>query len=165
MTKLNQVKMTLQKILLKFGEKNTDKGLISYMGEELEVGMDILLNDEPAPDGDYEVADSDMIIRVADGKVVELATKEVEAVEEVEAEEVAIVEEAPAEPDIEAAIVEMLTPITDTLVAQDARIAALETRLQEIEAKLLETQAKPADEEIESIEVAPESNFFRATRK
>lgn len=164
MTKLNQVKMTLQKLLLKFGEKNTDKGLVSYVGEELEVGMEIFLNDEPAPDGDYAVADSDMIIRVADGKIAELATKEVEAVEEVEAEEMPI-EEAPAEADLQAVLVEILTPITDKLIAQDARIAALETRLQEIEAKLLEAQAKPADEEIESIEVAPESNFFRATRK
>ena len=176
MNKVHQIKLVLQKLVMKFGEKSTDKGLISWIGdEELEVGMEVLLGDEIAPDGDYEVADSNMVIRVEDGKVAEIIMKEeapveeIEAAEEVEAPvEEAPVEEAPAEeqPDLQAVLVEVLSPITKEMADMKARLESVEGRLQEIEAKLLESQAKPADEAVESVEIEPEgSGFFRKSSR
>lgn len=170
MNKIAQIKLTLQKILMKFGEKATDKGLLSYVGDDLEVGMEVLLNDEIAPDGDYEV--DNMTIRVADGKVAEIILKEETPVEEIEAaeeeapaeeivEEIPVEDPAPAEePDLQAIILEVLSPVMEKVAALEARVEATEARLQEIETKLLEAQAKPADEVIEEVE--PESGFFRA---
>ena len=172
---LNQVKLTLQKLLLKFGESQPDKGLLSYIGDDLEIGAAVYLGDDIAPDGDYEVADANLIIRVVDGKVAEIVAKEeevpVEEEIEVEAaeEEAPAAEEAPAEevpveeaPDMQAIILEILKPVTEKMANLEARLGAVEARLQEIETKLLEAQAKPADEAIESVEIEPESGFFRA---
>lgn len=170
MNKVHAIKMTLQKLLLRFGEKQTDRGLLSFIGDELEIGMEVLLGDEIAPDGDYEIADSNMIVRVADGKVAEIVTKEEEPVEEIEAaEEEMPAEEAPAEEpapeaesDMQAIILEILSPISEKMANMEARLEATEARLAEIEAKLLEAQAKPADELIETVELEPEeSGFFR----
>lgn len=170
MSNLKTIKMTLQKLLLRFGERNTDKGLLSFIGDELEIGMEVYLDDALAPDGDYEV--DNMTIRVADGKVAEIILKEETPVEEIEAaeeeapaeetvEEIPVEDPAPAEePDLQAIILEVLNPVMEKVAALESRVEATEARLQEIESKLLEAQAKPADEVIE--EVAPESGFFRA---
>lgn len=173
MNKVQTIKLTLQKLLMKFGESQTDKGILSYVGDDLEVGMEVLLGDEIAPDGDYEVADSNMIIRVADGKVAEIVMKEEAPVEEIEAaeeeapaeeapaEEAPVEEPAPAEPDMQAIILEILSPVTQKIADMEARLEATEARLAEIEAKLLEAQAKPADEIIEEM-IPDESGFFRS---
>ncbi len=71
MDKFQKVKLTLQKLLLQFGEMSTDKGLLEYTGEELVVGAEVFIDGNPAPDGEYKIA-GDKVIVVADGKVAEI---------------------------------------------------------------------------------------------
>lgn len=67
----------------KFGSKATDKGELSWEGEEdLKAGDAVFVKNEdgesvPAPDGDYKTEDK-KIIKVADGKVTEIVDDEAE---------------------------------------------------------------------------------------
>lgn len=159
--------MSLQRMLMNFGDVTTDKGVLEYTGEELEVGTEVFIEDAPAPDGEYET--ETQVIVVAEGKVVEIREKEVatpeeeapENVEEViEAEEEVVPEEViPEEPSLEDSLVDILRPITDELNAVKAEVEAVKARLAEIESKLLEDSAKPADEEFKSVKKS--SGFFR----
>lgn len=88
----------------------TDKGLIAWEGDEdLAVDTEVFVEDEegnrtPAPEGDYTLEDG-RVVRVADGKVVEI----IEAAEEGMAEE------------------------TPDIAALDARIAALEAAVKKLQ--------------------------------
>lgn len=160
MSKIQKIKMSLQRMLMNFGEVSTDKGVLDYTGEELEVGTEVFMNDEPAPDGEYETEEK--VIVVAEGKVAEIREKEVEQPEEVESvEEVVEAEEevVPEEPALEDSLVEILKPLTDELNAVKSELETVKARLADIEAKLLEDSAKPADEEFKSVK--PKSNFYR----
>lgn len=145
-------------MLMQFGEVSTDKGTLEYTGEELVEGTEVFMNDEPAPDGEYEIEEK--IVVVAGGRVVEIREKEVvepEVEEEViEAEEEEVV---PEEPALEDSLVDILKPLTDELNSVKAELEAVKARLADIEAKLLEDSAKPADEEFKS--VGKNSGFFR----
>lgn len=160
---------------MEFGEIETNKGVISFVGENLEVGMEVYLNDEPAEDGEYETEAA--VFVVADGKVAEIREKEVPAApeeevapEEAPAEEVAAEEEAkPSEEvaevveeivDPEPDIVEILRPLVDEIKTIKADVDALKARLAEIEEKLLEDVAKPASEEFKEAKNG-KSNFYR----
>lgn len=162
--------MSLQRMLMNFGDVATDKGVLEYAGEELTEGTEVFIEDVPAPDGEYET--ETQIIVVAEGKVAEIREKEVapeeevpavpENVEEViEAEEEEVVPEevVPEEPSLEDSLVEILKPITDELNAVKADVEALKARLAEIESKLLEDSAKPAEEEFKTVK--SKSNFYR----
>lgn len=78
--------MGLRSILAQFAEISTDKGLLSFDGEEIKVDdLVYTLDDEgnriAAADGDYAAEDG-RVIRVADGKVVEIVEKEETVTEE-----------------------------------------------------------------------------------
>lgn len=158
--------MSLQRMLMNFGDVTTDKGVLEYAGEELEVGTEVFLNDEPAPEGEYET--EERVIVVAEGKVIEIREKEVEpeevAPEEevIEAEEEVVPEEVipePQEPSLEDSLAEILRPVVDEVNALKAEFDTIKARLAEIEEKLLEDSAKPAEEEFK--EVKTKSNFYR----
>lgn len=155
--------MSLQRMLMNFGDVATDKGVLEYAGEELTEGTEVFIEDVPAPDGEYET--ETQIIVVAEGKVVEIREKEVAPEEEVpvvpeNVEEVIEAEEVvPEEPSLEDSLVEILKPITDELNAVKADVEALKARLAEIESKLLEDSAKPAEEEFKTVK--SKSNFYR----
>lgn len=73
MSKLNKVREMLQSILAQFERISTDKGLLSFDGDELEVGMSVFIVDEednetPAPDGEYKT-DEGTVYTIKDGKV------------------------------------------------------------------------------------------------
>lgn len=165
MSKIQKIKMSLQRMLMNFGDVTTDKGVLEYTGEELEVGTEVFVEDAPAPDGEYET--ETQVIVVAEGKVVEIREKEVATPEEeapaeevIEAEEEVVPEEViPEEPSLEDSLVDILRPITDELNAVKAEVEAVKARLAEIESKLLEDSAKPADEEFKSVK--KNSGFFR----
>lgn len=163
--KIQKIKLSLQKMLMNFGETSTDKGNLEYVGESLEVGTEVFIDDVAAPDGEYET--ENQVIVVVDGVVTEIREKEVAPEEEapvveeevVEAEEEAPVEEQPAEPSLEDSLVEILKPLTAEINALKADLEAMKSRMAEIEAKLLEDAAKPAEEEFK--QTTPKSNFFR----
>lgn len=154
MDKFQKVKLTLQKLLLQFGEMSTDKGLLEYTGEELMVGAEVFIDGNPAPDGEYKIAEGKVIV-VADGKVAEIK----EPAPEPEPEPAP---EAPQVP-VEAAeedLVMVIEPLVNEINAVKAELEAVKSRLAEIESKLMEDAAKPADE-VFSTQNGTKSNFYR----
>lgn len=152
MDKFQKVKLTLQKLLLQFGEMSTDKGLLEYTGEELVVGAEVFIDGNPAPDGEYKIAE-DKVIVVADGKVAEI--KEPAPKPEPEPEPAP---EVPVE--AEEDLVTVIEPLVNEINAVKAELEAVKSRLAEIESKLQEDAAKPADE-VFSTQNGTKSNFYR----
>lgn len=110
MSKLNSIKASLAEALLALAKVTTNKGILSYDGDELEVGVAVYIVDEEGneskpEDGDYET--DTQVIKIEDGRVTEI--NEIEKVdepgepqEEVEASaEEPKEEEAPAEEPVE----------------------------------------------------------------
>ena len=151
MDKFQKVKLTLQKLLLQFGEVSTDKGLLEYTGEELVVGAEVFIDGNPAPDGEYKIAE-DKVIVVADGKVAEIK----EPAPEPEPEPAPEVPVEAAEEDL----VTVIEPLVNEINAVKAELEAVKSRLAEIESKLQEDAAKPADE-VFSTQNGTKSNFYR----
>lgn len=154
MDKFQKVKLTLQKLLLQFGEVSTDKGLLEYTGEELMVGAEVFIDGNPAPDGEYKIAE-DKVIVVADGKVAEI--KEPAPAPAPEPQEPA--PEVPVEA-AEEDLVMVIEPLVNEINAVKAELEAVKSRLAEIESKLQEDAAKPADE-VFSTQNGTRSNFYR----
>ena len=151
MDKFQKVKLTLQKLLLQFGEMSTDKGLLEYTGEELVVGAEVFIDGNPAPDGEYKIAE-DKVIVVADGKVAEIK-------EPAPAPEPEPAPEVPVEA-AEEDLVMVIEPLVNEINAVKAELEAVKSRLAEIESKLQEDAAKPADE-VFSTQNGTKSNFYR----
>ena len=138
MDKFQKVKLTLQKLLLQFGEMSTDKGLLEYTGEELVVGAEVFIDGNPAPDGEYKIAE-DKVIVVADGKVAEIKEPAPKPEPAPEAPQVPV--------EAEEALVTVIEPLVNEINAVKAELEAVKARLAEIESKLQEDAAKPAEEE------------------
>lgn len=151
MDKFQKVKLTLQKLLLQFGEMSTDKGILEYTGEELVVGAEVFIDGNPAPDGEYKIAE-DKVIVVADGKVAEIK-------EPAPAPEPEPAPEVPVEA-AEEDLVKVIEPLVNEINAVKAELEAVKARLAEIESKLQEDAAKPADE-VFSTQNGTKSNFYR----
>lgn len=83
MKKLSKIKAAIVRILTEFGSTTTDKGILSWDGEEdLKAGDAIFHESEdgkrtPAEDGDYRTADG-KVIKVSGGKVTEIVDDEAE---------------------------------------------------------------------------------------
>lgn len=154
MDKIQKIKLTLQKLLLQFGEVSTDKGLLEYTGEELVVGAEVFIEGEPAPDGEYKIAE-DKVIVVADGKVAEIKEPAPEPEPEPEPKPEEVVEAATEED-----LVTIIEPLVNEINAVKAELETVKSRLAEIESKLLEDAAKPADE-VFSTQNGNRSNFYR----
>lgn len=154
MDKIQKIKLTLQKLLLQFGEVSTDKGLLEYTGEELVVGAEVFIDGNPAPDGEYKIA-GDKVIVVADGKVAEIKEPAPEPEPEPEPKPEEVVEAATEEE-----LVTIIEPLVNEINAVKAELETVKSRLAEIESKLLEDAAKPADE-VFSTQNGNRSNFYR----
>ena len=152
MDKFQKVKLTLQKLLLQFGEMSTDKGLLEYTGEELVVGAEVFIDGNPAPDGEYKIAE-DKVIVVADGKVAEIK----EPAPKPEPEPAPEAPQVPVE--AEEDLVAVIEPLVNEINAVKAELEAVKSRLAEIESKLQEDAAKPAEEEFKTAN--KNSGFFR----
>lgn len=83
MSKLSRLKETLAKMLQEFGNVTTDKGVLSWDGDDdLKAGDSVYVEDSegnrtPAADGDYKTEDNKVIV-VVDGKVSEIKDAEAE---------------------------------------------------------------------------------------
>lgn len=83
MSKLNSIKASLAEALLALAKVTTNKGILSYDGDELEVGIAVYIVDEEGneskpEDGDYET--DTQVIKVEDGRITEI--NEIEKVDE-----------------------------------------------------------------------------------
>ena len=167
MSKLEKIRTALQNILAQFERMTTDKAVIEYDGDELEVGMAVRgIDEEGNPfdleDGEYRT-DEGTIYVIAEGKVAEIREPEVapEAEEEAPAEEPAQEqeneEEAPAseeEPEADdrderiANLEAEVARLEEELGAANERIAELERENEELKNK---SAAAPAEEEFEKV--------------
>ena len=167
MSKLDKIRVMLQSVLATFERIATDKGLLSFDGDELEVGMKVNVVDEegnetPATAGEYAsdngtiyVINEESIvaeIREADGQEESETTgddvqPEAETEEEINAEDTPEEPEAETEPEAD----ERDQRIAD-LEAEVARLeeenGALRERIAELENK---PAAEPAAEEFEKV--------------
>lgn len=163
MNKINRLK--LAKMLLQFGYLKTDKGVLSYEGELAE-GIEVFLEEGDelvtAPDGTY-ITD-DVIVEVADGKIIKIETKEIVeeiieeskdepkqeeeklAEEEVVKEKVAQEEPAEPEKDEKDVRIEELEAEVESL---NATIEAKDAEIDSLKAQLQETTETPVEEIIE----------------
>lgn len=127
---LKEIKFSLKKVLASFGQVETDKGVLEFVGEELTVGSEVYINSEIAPDGEYLTPDGKTVV-VEAGLIKEI--KEPVTEEPVEMQD------------------ELLQVELDEIKAQLASlveiVAELASRLEELEAKLAEPVEKPAPEE------------------
>ena len=126
---VKQLKLKLAKMLSKFAEITTDKGVLLSDGE-LVVGTEVYLIDSDgeyitAPDGEYKL--DNVIYVVLDGMIAEIKELSVETLEGETIEEVVTesVDEA-----VEEAVDEVITPLIEDVLAlieaMDLRITALE---------------------------------------
>ena len=148
MSLINRLK--LAKMIMKFGEVETDKGMLTYEGD-LVVGTEVFIEVDgelvPAENGEYKAEDKIYVIE--EGKVAEI--KEVEVEEPVE-EPVAMDDAKVAE--LEAKIAELEAQI----VEKDAKIAELEAQIVEKEEQLQMSVAKPAHKEVKDVIVSTKEN-------
>lgn len=163
MSKLNAIREMLQKVLATFERIATDKALLEYDGDELEVGMAVHgIDEEGNPfeleNGEYR-ADDGTVYVIEDGKVTEVREAEQEPEAEEPAEEPA--PEAPQET-VENAEEEPQSEEEPEADERDQRIADLEAeiaRLEEENGALRERiaeledkpAAEPASEEFEKV--------------
>lgn len=154
MAKLSKIKMMLQSILSQFGQVTTDKGILQYDGETLEVGVSVVLVDEEgnesrAEDGEYFLGEEDGRTLVVENSFVKEIKEPVEedvVVEEVETE----AEEEGAE-DVASEIVEEVEEVVEEVADEvPDENAQLRAKIEELEALVAELKSR-----IEALEGEP----------
>lgn len=174
---IKQLKLKLAKMLSKFAEVTTDKGVLICDGEMV-VGKEVFLVDADgeyvsAPNGDY--IDGDTTYKVTDGVISEIDIPEVEETEEepevVETEVEPEVE--PVEPEVGPTTIEDVTKLINDLVEVvnnlDSRISNLETEfsnlINEPAGTPIETVLKREDDVIKDNKFERISNAIKQIKK
>ena len=124
---LKEIKFSLKKVLANFGQIETDKGVLEFVGEEMTVGSEVYINGEIAPDGEY---------LTPDGKTVVVEAGLIKEIKEPVTEEM-------QDESLQAEIDEIKSQLADLVEI----VTELASRLEEIEGKLAEPVEKPAPEE------------------
>ena len=124
---LKEIKFSLKKVLANFGQIETDKGVLEFVGEEMTVGSEVYINGEIAPDGEY---------LTPDGKTVVVEAGLIKEIKEPVTEEM-------QDESLQADIAEIKAQLASLVEIVDE----LASRLEELEAKLAEPVEKPAPEE------------------
>ena len=124
---LKEIKFSLRKVLANFGQVETDKGVLEFVGEEMTVGSEVYINGEIAPDGEY---------LTPDGKTVVVEAGLIKEIKEPVTEEM-------QDESLQAEIDEIKSHLADLVEI----VTELASRLEELEAKLAEPVEKPAPEE------------------
>lgn len=124
---LKEIKFSLKKVLANFGQVETDKGVLEFVGEEMTVGSEVYINGEIAPDGEY---------LTPDGKTVVVEAGLIKEIKEPVTEEM-------QDESLQAEIDEIKSQLASLVEIVDE----LASRLEEIEGKLAEPVEKPAPEE------------------
>lgn len=144
--KMNKSKIAkFVKSLMKFGQVETDKGILYFEPEEIAVDVEVFVGDEektPAEDGEYIWEEKTIVVK--DGKVAEIREKEEEKPEEVEpaAEpEVEAEEEVIEEPVVEPE--EVNDPYEERIAALEAKIAEMEGTIADLVERLTKIESTP----------------------
>ena len=154
MSKINRLK--LAKLLLKFAEVETNKGLLTYEGE-LVVGNEVFIEKDgeliPAEDGEYVAVDKTIVVK--DGKIAEIVMKEDEQPVPIEGEDV----ENPVDNTIKEDEKDVKIAELEAVIAEkDAKIKSLEAEIEEMKTKLQMSTDKSPKEKMKEIEDAIKQN-------
>ena len=154
MSKINRLK--LAKLLLKFAEVETDKGLLTYEGE-LVVGNEVFIEKDgeliPAEDGEYVAEDKTIVVK--DGKIAEIVMKEDEQPVPIEGEDV----ENPTDNTIKEDEKDVkIAELEAVIEEKDNEIESLKAEIEEMKTKLQMSTDKSPKEKMKEIEDAIKQN-------
>ena len=156
MSKRNRLKWA--KLLLKFAEVETDKGLLTYEGE-LVVGNEVFIEKDgeliPAEDGEYVAEDKTIVVK--DGKIAEIVevNKEDEQPVPIEGEDV----ENPTDNTIKEDEKDVKIAELEAVIAEkDKEIESLKAEIEEMKTKLQMSTDKSPKEKMKEIEDAIKQN-------
>ena len=160
MSKINRLK--LARMLMKFAEVETDKGLLTYEGE-LVVGNEVFIEKDgeliPAEDGEYVAEDKTIIVK--DGKIAEIV--EINKEDEQPAPEDSVVVEGEENPSPEEGVVEdekdvRIKELEGIIAEKDNEIESLKAEIEEMKTKLQMSTDKSPKEKMKEIEDAIKQN-------
>ena len=148
MSKINRLK--LARMLMKFAEVETDKGLLTYEGE-LVVGNEVFIEKDgeliPAEDGEYVAVDKTIVVK--DGKIAEIVMKEEEQPVPIEGEDV----ENPVDNTIKEDEKDVRIAELESIIAEkDKEIESLKAEIEEMKTKLQMSTDKSPKEKMKEIE-------------
>lgn len=169
MAKINKIKVMLQNILNQFGSVSTDKGILQYDGEELEVGVGVVLVDEEgnesiAEDGNYYLGEEDGRTLVVENSAIKeiIVPEETPAEETIEAEDEDTVEVAQEIVDEVAEVVEeVVDEVPDENAQLRAKIEELEALIAELKSRIEALEKEPAADTV--TEEFKQKNSFKDT--
>lgn len=150
---IKQLKLKLAKMLSKFAEVTTDKGVLICDGEMV-IGKEVFLVDADgeyvsAPDGDY--IDGETTYKVTDGVISEIVMPEVVEPEvETEVVETEVEPEVePIEPEVGPStiedVIQMINDLVEVVNNLDSRISQLETQNTEFSKIINESAGTPIE--------------------
>ena len=150
--------LKLARMVMKFAEVETDKGLLTYEGE-LVVGNEVFIEKDgeliPAEDGEYVAVDKTIVVK--DGKIAEIVevNKEDEQPVPIEGEDV----ENPVDNTIKEDEKDVKIAELEAVIAEkDAKIKSLEAEIEEMKTKLQMSTDKSPKEKMKEIEDAIKQN-------
>ena len=156
----------LKKALLSLEEIPTKEGVVLINAGDIEVGLEVFVDGDegltPAPDGEYTVDES--IVVVEGGKIVEIREKPIEQPietpietpmkeEEKQEEKMEEIIETPIDKPEEPAIEELKNRIEEqktVIEGQKAEIETLKAEIEDLKKKLEEPLAQPAEEQFKN---------------
>ena len=148
--------LKLARMVMKFAEVETDKGLLTYEGE-LVVGNEVFIEKDgeliPAEDGEYVAEDKTIVVK--DGKIAEIVMKEDEQPVPIEGEDV----ENPTDNTIKEDEKEVKIAELEAVIAEkDKEIESLKAEIEEMKTKLQMSTDKSPKEKMKEIEDAIKQN-------
>lgn len=148
--KMSKLKESIKKLLLQFGEVETNNGILTYEEEgELQVGYSVFIDEAPAADGEYEA--NGKIFVVVDGKVAEIKDVEAPEAEEAPAEAAMAEEEAPAADIAEEPAAAEADPYEERIKALEDEVKALRELIDALKEEIVKPAATPVEEEFETV--------------
>ena len=148
--------LKLARMVMKFAEVETDKGLLTYEGE-LVVGNEVFIEKDgeliPAEDGEYVAEDKTIVVK--DGKIAEIVMKEDEQPVPIEGEDV----ENPIDNTIKEDEKDVKIAELEAVIAEkDKEIESLKAEIEEMKTKLQMSTDKSPKEKMKEIEDAIKQN-------
>ena len=148
--------LKLARMVMKFAEVETDKGLLTYEGE-LVVGNEVFIEKDgeliPAEDGEYVAEDKTIVVK--DGKIAEIVEKEDEQPVPIEGEDV----ENPTDNTIKEDEKDVkIAELEAVIVEKDKEIESLKAEIEEMKTKLQMSTDKSPKEKMKEIEDAIKQN-------
>ena len=148
--------LKLARMVMKFAEVETDKGLLTYEGE-LVVGNEVFIEKDgeliPAEDGEYVAEDKTIVVK--DGKIAEIVMKEDEQPVPIEGEDV----ENPTDNTIKEDEKDVkIAELEAVIEEKDKEIESLKAEIEEMKTKLQMSTDKSPKEKMKEIEDAIKQN-------